>query len=72
MASVAVRTGLRAGLPPLGRELLAKHPRMHVMVARNDGHDTSRHELRPFGRKLGKISPASPLDAVRQVRVGSP
>jgi hypothetical protein len=32
--------------------------------------DTSRYELRLFERKLGKISPASPLDAVRQVGVG--
>jgi hypothetical protein len=60
----------RAGLPPFGRELLANYPRMHVMAARSDGRDTLRHKLRQFRRKLGKISPASPLDAVRHVRVG--
>jgi hypothetical protein len=40
------------------------------MAIRSDGRDTSRYELRPFERKLGKISPASPRDAVRQVGVG--
>jgi hypothetical protein len=47
-------------------ELLAKHPRMHVMAIRSEGRDTSRYRLRLFARKLGRVSPASPLDAVRQ------
>lgn len=71
-ADVAVLAGAPAGLPPLGRELLAKHPRMHVVAIRRDGRDTSLYELRPFERKLGEISPASLLDAVRRVGPAGP
>ena len=65
-ADVAVLGGPPAGLPPLGRELLANYPWMHVVAIRSDGRDTSLYELRPFERKLGEISPASLLDAVRR------
>jgi hypothetical protein len=68
-ADVVVLGGPPAGLPPLGRELLAKHPSMHVVAIRGDGRDTSLYELRPFERRLGEISPASLLDAVRRVGV---
>jgi hypothetical protein len=68
-ADVVVLAGPAAGLPPLGRELLATHPWMHVVAIRGDGRDTSLYELRPVERKLGEISPACLLDAVR--RVGS-
>jgi len=43
---------------------------MHVMAIRCDRRRTSRYELRPFERKLGKISPAGPLDAVLRLGVG--
>jgi DNA-binding transcriptional LysR family regulator len=70
-ADVAVLAGPPVGLPPLGRELLAKRPWMHVVAIRSDGRDTSLYELRPFEHKLGEISPASLLDAVRRVGAGA-
>jgi hypothetical protein len=66
-ADVAILAGPPVGLPPLGRQLLADHPRMHVVAIRRDGRDTSLYELRPFERKLGEISPASLLDTVRRL-----
>jgi hypothetical protein len=67
-ADVAVLAGDPDGLPALGRELLGRHPWLHVMAIRRDGSDASLYELRPFECKLGEISPATLLDAVRRTR----
>jgi hypothetical protein len=64
-ADVAVLAAPAAGLPRLGAELLANNPRMRVVAIRSDGRATSLYELRPYERKLGEISPASLLEAVR-------
>jgi DNA-binding NarL/FixJ family response regulator len=66
-ADVAVLAGGVDGLPAAGRELLDHHPRLHVMAVRRDGRDASLYELRPHERRLGGISPAVLLDAVRRV-----
>jgi hypothetical protein len=65
-ADVAVLAGGPEGLPALGRELLGRHPWMHVMAVRRDGRDASLYELRPFECKLGEMSPETLLDAVRR------
>src|SRR5262245_2956462 len=65
-ADVAVLAAPAAGLPQIGQELLTNNPRLRVVAIRSDGRATSLYELRPFERKLGEISPASLLDAVRQ------
>lgn len=66
-ADVVVLTGPPSGLPQLGHDLLARHPWMHVVAIRDDGRESSLYQLRPVERKLGEISPASLLDAVRRV-----
>jgi len=65
-ADVAVVAGGADGLSATGRELLDQHPRLHVMAVRRDGRDASLYELRPCERRLGDISPAALLDAVRR------
>lgn len=71
-ADVAVLAGPPDGLPPLGRELFARRPWIHVVAIRRDGRDTSLYELRPSERRLGEISPATLLDAVRRAGPAGP
>ena len=71
-ADVAVLAGGADGLPAAGRELLDHHPYLHVMAVRRDGRDASLYELRPHERRLGGISPAIILDAVRRARPAQP
>lgn len=67
-ADVAILAGDPGGLPALGRELLGRHSWLRVMAIRSDGGETSLYELRPFECRLGEISPATLLDAVRRTR----
>jgi uncharacterized NAD(P)/FAD-binding protein YdhS len=71
-ADVAVVGGGAEGLPPAGRELLDHHPRLHVMAVQRDGRHASLFELRPHERRLGEISPAVILDAVRRAGPARP
>ena len=50
-------------------DILWLHPRLRVLVLRDDGREASLYRLQPQERFLGKVSPESLVEAIRDSTV---
>jgi hypothetical protein len=54
-----------AGLPQVGRDLLAACPFVKLLAVASDGRRTTLYELRPHKQPLGEISPDRLAEVIR-------
>jgi DNA-binding NarL/FixJ family response regulator len=52
--------------PQMACALLERHPRVKVLAVVADGRETLLYEFRPRRARLGELSPAALLEAVRR------